>query len=210
MRAQFIALAAVLISTAAFADDHLTLFVSDLGRQTSLTTTSQPGNPSVPVNHENTEWTGAIGIAIAHSWSEHWSAEGAIMRDQRYITGTKVRDSVFFTTRERISSTQADAMLRYHFPNESRWNPYVGAGLHYVQAPDIVSQQIAGVPSPGGVVPITTVTPANRPSAQIGVGTTLRITPSVGLQFDAKRLLRGESEVWDPLTRLSFGVNWRL
>ena len=28
-------------------------------------------------------------------------------------------------------------MMRLHFPTESRWNPYVGAGAHYVNAPGV-------------------------------------------------------------------------
>jgi len=211
MRARFIAAAAVLFATSAFADDHLTIFVSDIGRQTAHTTTSQGGNPAVPVNHETTEWTGSVGIAFAHDWSQYWSTEGSIARDQRYITGTKFVSGVPVTGRQRISTTPADLMMQFHFPNDSRWNPYVGAGAHYVNAPDVATVNLSTLPDPNGNPTLVTAqTFENRLSAQIGIGTTLRITPSVGLQFDVKRLLRGNGTTYDPLTRLQFGVNWRL
>lgn len=213
MRAQFIAVATLLLSTAALADDSLTIFVSDLGHQTTHSTETgpiTPGQPVTPINRTHSEWTGSIGIALSHAWTPHWSTEGSISYDQRYMVLTKVSGNFAVTGRQHISTTPIDAMMRYHFPNDSRWQPYVAGGAHYSQGPDITLQTIVSSPDPNGPLVFTKITPGNRLSAQVGVGTTLRITPSVGLQFDARRLLRSNGEVWDPLTRLAFGVNWQL
>lgn len=201
MKRAFVAIAALLLSTSAIAAEHLTLFASDIGHETHRT---------------QGEWTGGVGLAFSHEWNARWSTEGSIMIDQRYLDGlvfltltpSNPPQVAPATIRKRTTTTPLDLMMRHHFPNGSRWQPYVAAGAHYTNAPDIT---VAVLPKPGDVpAPVVVKRYDSRFSAQVGVGTTLRITPRSALQFDLRRLVRDDGAPFDPLTRLSFGVNWRI
>ncbi len=211
MRTRLIAAAALLFSTAAFAEDHFTIFVSDPGHQTARTTTfeSTGGTAATPVTQERSEWTGGVGIAFSHSWSMHWSTEGSIEYDRHFVTGTKFVGALPVTARQRVTTTPADLMMRFHFPNDSRWTPYIGAGAHYVGGPGIQRVTLNSISNPNGTVPVT-VTQGydDRFAGQVSAGTSFRITPRFGLQFDLKRLVGVEKVSYDPQTRGSFGVNW--
>ncbi len=73
-----------------------------------------------------------------------------------------------------------DATARYHFLTDTRWKPFIEAGLHYVGAPTPESV--------GGVV--------------------LQIRRSFGIMLEGKLLL-GDREPYDPLLRASVGLSWR-
>lgn len=212
MKARFIAVVAVLIATAALADDHLTIFVSDLGYVSSRTTsTFSDGTTAIPVTRKVSEWNGGIGVAFSHAWNARWSTEGSITFDRHHMNTTRFVSSAPFTDREGVNTMPADLMMRFHFPNDSRWQPYVAAGAHYVASPDVAVASFDGIPNENGLFPVTVRGYPNRLSAQAGLGTTFRITPRFGLQFDVKRLLsRDEAVPFDPKTRASFGLRWKL
>jgi outer membrane protein W len=211
MKARFIAVVAVLIATAAQADDHLTIFVSDLGYESARTTTTfSDGTTAFPVTRKVSEWNGGIGVAFSHAWNARWSTEGSVTFDRHHMTTTRFVNSAPFTAREGVNTMPADLMMRFHFPNDSRWQPYVAAGAHYVAAPSATVASFNGIPNENGLFPVTVRSYGNRFSAQAGIGTTFRITPRVGLQFDVKRLLSSDEAVpFDPKTRGSFGVSWK-
>jgi len=194
MRARFIALSLLLVAaSAASADDHLTVFVNSVG------------------GGSNSDVSGSGGVSLDHAWSPHWSTEASIGFERRY------RDHGIFvdlgngnfapeTVRDRIDTYPMDLMMRYHFPNDTRWTPYISGGLHYVGAPGITDFSRGNGIFPG---PLVLIHYKDRFGAEIGGGTTFRITPHVGLQLDFKQQLRNDNVFFDPVTRSSFGVNWK-
>ena len=205
MRPQFIAVAILLVAASAASADTLSVFVSDPAYVATHSTTSENG---VPVNHSTSDLSGGVGLAWDHAWNKRWSTDASVTWDHRHALVSNFDNTFVTTKREGFETYPIDVMMKYHFLNESRWTPYVSAGLHYVNAPDlkiIVFQQVAG----GGLAPVTFDRFGNRLSAQVGVGTSFRITPRVGLQFDLKRQVRQNGIFYDPLTRGSFGVNFK-
>lgn len=209
MKARWIAAATLLLATAVYADDGLTIFVNDIERDKATSSTfGTAGEPAT--TRTVSEWKGGFGVAFSHSWNAQWSAEGSLGFEQYYMNGQRFEASIPVTTREKVRTIPADLMMRFHFPNDSRWKPYVGGGAHYVGAPDITVADISTTPNSAGLFPVTVRRLDSRLSAQVGIGTTFMITPRVGLQFDVKRLLRNDSITFDPLTRGSFGVHWKI
>jgi len=203
MRTTIVVALILAFAAVASADDRLAVFVSDLGYESFGSTTF---DGVAPVNHKVSEWSGGVGVALDHSWNARWSTEASVGFDRRYTTRIRLDGGIPATARESYNTLPLDVMMRFRFPNDSRWTPYLATGAHYVGAPDIVSGRvdpIAGI----GIVPITFQRYGDRFSAQLGIGSTFRITPRVGLQFDLKRQLRQDGVFFDPLTRGSFGVN---
>ena len=85
-----------------------------------------------------------------------------------------------------------DLTARYDFVNDTRWKPYLGAGLRYVAAPD-------ADPAFGY---------SNHLGAELAGGTTFRITPSFGFMLDGKFNL-GSHDEYDAPFKASFGLLWR-
>jgi outer membrane protein W len=79
---------------------------------------------------------------------------------------------------------------QYHFANDSRWKPYLGLGVRYVNA-------TAHYYNLGA-----------RYSPEINGGVSFMITPHVALRFDGKQELRTRGPAYDPPTRGSVGVAW--
>ena len=186
MRARFIALSVLLVvAFAASADDHFTVFMNDL--------------------HGG-------GISLDHAWNARWSTEASIGWERRNaIAGAFVPvnggpDVAPVTERRRVDTHPMDLTMRFHFPNDTRWTPYIAAGAHYAAAPGFTYFTNGNGIFPG---PLQIARYHDRLGAEIGGGTTFRITPHVGLQLDFKQQLRNDNVFFDPVARGSFGVNWK-
>lgn len=85
-----------------------------------------------------------------------------------------------------------DLTVRYHFLNDTRWKPYIGAGAHYEAAPH--------------------VGPEFRYQNHLGPllvgGTAFEITRSFGLVLDGKAVF-GDHEPYDRALRSTVGFDWR-
>ena len=191
MRLRFIAVASLLLAPSLFAEDHLHIFVSDLGYASS--------------KYYGDEWSGGVGIGLSHVWNPRWSIEGSIAMERRHTDVTRFGLGPI-TYRENLDSFPIDVGVYFRFPTDSRWTPYLTAGVRYVEAPSNAFKPLVFIPG----VPVL-VSPrdqaSNRTSGEVGVGATFRITPKAGLQFDVKRLLRNDSTNFDPLTKGSVGIN---
>jgi outer membrane protein W len=131
------------------------------------------------------EFTGGLGLALSRAITPRWSAELRVA-EERHL-GSLVSDS----ERRTLRVFPVDLLTEYRFSNSSRWTPYVNAGVRYVAEP--AGRSLYG----------------DRIDGQIGVGTSLRITPRFGLRFDVNGLLRSRDVYFDPLIRPSLGVTWR-
>jgi outer membrane protein W len=128
---------------------------------------------------------GGIGLALSRAWTPRWSTEISVAAE-RHRDAYGLFSSVF----------PVDLTAQYRFTNGSRWTPYLNAGFRYVSSPAHSNVN----PTFGG---------ADRNSPEVGAGTTLRLTPRLGLRFDMTRLLRNDSVLYDPLTRGSVGLSWK-
>jgi outer membrane protein W len=182
-RLTLILAAIVLVNVSAFAQESrrsFSVFISD---------------PSFGSSHPGgTSYEGGLGAEFDYAVSRRFSAGVSIGAESHYassITGD------FLVRRVTVRTYPIDAIGRYHFfTRDSRWKPYIGAGLRYVPAP---SAQI-------GVSRY-----ANRLSPEIDAGVVFEVRPSLGIVLDAKELLRNSfsSSNYDPLFKPSIGLRWR-
>ena len=181
MRARVAALLLLAVASTAAADDRVSAFVSDVGHGT--------------------------GLAFAHAWSPRWSTELSWSDERRNARVTTFSTSAPPVTNvQKVHTNPMDLMMRFHFRNDTRWQPYVGAGVHYVAAPNGILKY------PNSIFPLPVTAGHqydNRTTAQIGGGVMFQVTPHVGLQFDLKQLLDAETVPFDSQTRGSFGVSWK-
>jgi len=158
-------------------------------------------------------FSGGAGLALSYVWAPHWSTEFSVAAHQQRetfirlepIAGTGALMAV--DRRENVRTYPIELLTTYHFTNQSRWTPFVGAGVRYVGAPSnqpsAVIGFISGTPRPG---------PAklsSQTSAEAAGGVSFGLTPAVSLNLEARRLLRTTGVFYDPLDRVVFGVSWR-
>lgn len=211
-----ILLAAALLSCslAANADDlragtkQFSIFISD----PSFTESSSRGS----------DVSGGTGIAFSYALTRQWSAQLSISAQEHRTYVTRFTSLVTLpdggttlvpvTTSEKVNTYPVELLGRYHFTNESRWTPFLGAGVRYVGAPDVPPSLPIFVPGIGNT-PGTTFSTGpgyhNRLSGELAGGVSLRITKAVSLDLEARRLLRSEGVNYDPVNRGVIGVSWK-
>jgi Outer membrane protein beta-barrel domain len=200
--------AAVLICAA-------TAFAQDTAKTQLSVTTSNLGFGET---RGQSEWSGGVAVALSRAWSPRWSTELGVAAERHKGLFTMFEQQPFqpigvvvpFTVKRSFTVFPVDLTTQYRFTNSSRWTPYVFGGIRYVAAP-AGDNSSAAVPTANGFMPVTGgfAFGGDRTSAEIGAGTSLRITPHFGLRFDATRLLRSDEVNYDPRVRAAFGVSWR-
>src|SRR3954453_16432940 len=153
--------------------DHsnaVSIFVSDL----SLIHSSERG----------TKLDASYGAAFSHMFNKHLAAELSVTSQpiQRTIIVASASAPVYFTSREHLYPI--DANLSYHFLNDSRWKPYVGGGVRYLE-------NTVRFDLPTGVRRFShrTVDP------EITGGVKGQFRPNLGLRFDAKKSIGSSSSI---------------
>jgi hypothetical protein len=215
MKRSLLAAALLLCSLTANADDlragtkQLSFFITD---------------PSFTESHsQGSDVSGGAGLAFSYVFAPQWSAQLSVAAQEHRDVFTRsvqvVTDpngTVLYapvTTVENVRTYPIELLGKYHFLNESRWTPFLGAGVRYVQAPDVPSQFQFVTPPPSGIGVPTLFTGGarygNRTSAEVAGGVALRITPKLSLDLEARRLLRSDGVAYDPVNRGVIGVSWR-
>ena len=144
-------------------------------------------------SHERAHWVGGIGAAYSMKFTPRFSAQlAAAYEDHRTYPYYVLRSGgIFFVPQARIKTYPIDLTARYHWANDSRWQPFLGAGLRYVAAPN--------------------VDPAFRYqshlNAEVSGGVEFLVRPTLGITVDARQLL-GDRESYDPLLKVSAGVSF--
>jgi len=138
--------------------------------------------------------TRGYGVAYDEMWTPRFSTQIAVGVEEPEVC---VGGSLFGPpcTRFRLKTYPVDLAGRYHFANNTRWTPYVGAGVRYVRAPHLPTDA-SRRPYPDHVDP------------QIVGGVQFLITPSFAIVLDGKQRL-GTSEQYDPWLKISAGLDWR-
>jgi outer membrane protein W len=148
---------------------QLGVFVSDLG----VTSGSATG----------TDVSGGLGVSLNYFWTRRFSTELSVADEAHPVWNGEFR--------ARVRTTPIDATAQYHFFTSSRWQPFLGGGLHYINA-------AAGI---GG---------ARESFIAIG-GVRYQLTRSFGLDLAGRgRFANGQIDrAWDPAFKITAGVSWR-
>jgi outer membrane protein W len=129
-----------------------------------------------------------FGLSYERHFTERWSAELAVSREQYTDTG------IFPGTAEfEVEAYPIDATVRFTFETPSRhWRPFMGAGARFVDPSDNPRLEVD-----------------NRLSAQIVGGVDFQFGERWYLRGDVKALLRLNSEPYDSVLKLSLGGGLR-
>ena len=141
-----------------------------------------------------TNASAGLGIAFDRMFTPRVSAQLSIASEQHRTYPYVVAPNGSFqqVTPRSFQTYPIDLAVHYHFLKDSRWQPYLGLGAHYVSAPHVGSQ--FGY--------------QNHLGPEIVGGTVFRIGPSFGIVLDGKVTL-GDREHYDPSFRPSVGFTWR-
>jgi outer membrane protein W len=172
------------VASSSFAEEpgtrQLSVFASNLGYQYS--------------SNSGSHTTGGGGLALSYWWKKNWSGSVSVARENYdlYTPGPPGELSLYRVG--RVHTTPIDLEVRYHFVNDSRWQPYFGWGAHFLRTAQ---------DSPGGPV-------HNRWGPTATAGVSLRITPRLYLDLSARQILRqGSNPSWDPGFKTMVGLGWR-
>ena len=137
-----------------------------------------------------------FGIAYDRMLTQRVSLDAAIAYE-RHLSYPYVVDVGGFVNqvpRARLRTVPIDVTARYHWLNDTRWKPYLGAGAHYVAAPNVHLDPGFGY--------------QNHLDGEIDGGVVFLFTPALGVMLDG-RVIGGDRETYDPVFRVSAGLSWR-
>jgi outer membrane protein W len=163
----------------------VSVFVSDL----SIVHSSQSG----------TDLDASYGAAFSHMFNRHLAAELSVTSQpiQRTVIIASTSGPIYSISREHLYPI--DASVSYHFLSDSRWKPYVGGGVRYLE-------NTTRFDLPTGVRHFSqrTVDP------EITGGVTFQFRPNLGLRFDAKQIVGSSSSILgDSALSGSIGLSFR-
>jgi outer membrane protein W len=141
-----------------------------------------------------------FGAALEHMFNDRVSAEVSVtsQRSHSNVTTFSPAGTPTFSTRsDRLYPI--DANVSYHFFTDSRWKPYLGAGLRYV------SDTVRG----DGMLSASRFT-TRTTDPEVSGGITFQFRPALGLRFDAKQIVgSSRSTIADPKFKASVGLSLR-
>jgi hypothetical protein len=173
-----IAVSLLFVVASAFAQQHATpantvsVFVSD-----AMVSYSSTSGSRLDVSY---------GGAFDHMFNRHISAEVSVTSQpaRRYFS-TFVVSGQPTTSSSVVHFHPIDASVSYHFLTDSRWKPYLGGGLRYLNNSVI----LRGGPLGNQRLTTRTVDP------EISGGIVFQFRPTLGLRFDAKQIVGNSGSV---------------
>jgi Outer membrane protein beta-barrel domain len=133
---------------------------------------------------------GSYGAAVSKFVAPHVSLELAANAQDWYEYQPGPYSLGDPIVRYRQTSYPISLDGRYHFFTDSRWKPYLGGGVRYVNPHERLR------------------TTGTRVTAEIVGGVSFVITPSLSLRFDGKQETQTRGPAYDPPSRVSFGLGW--
>jgi outer membrane protein W len=128
----------------------------------------------------------SYGGAFDHMFNRHISAEISVTsQPARRYSSTLVVSGQPVTSSSTVHFHPIDANVSYHFLTDSRWKPYVGGGLRYLNNSVIVN----GLFGESRRFTTRTVDP------EISGGVVFQFRPTLGLRFDAKQIVGNSGSV---------------
>jgi outer membrane protein W len=139
-------------------------------------------------------WPSGFGASYERMLAPRWSVQGAIAveRHSSYPYVVEDNGSITLVDPSRLRTVPIDVTARYHWPNDTRWKPYLGFGAHYVAAPNADAR----------------FRYRNHLDAELEGGTLFMFNRSLGLMLDG-RVLGGDREPYEQPFKVSFGLSWR-
>ena len=141
-----------------------------------------------------TAFTGGFGAAFNVFWSERFSTELSVAAEQSYFAIQQqppAGSPAVEIERFRVETYPIDLVARYHFTNGTKWLPYIGGGVRYVNAPSADSR----------------ISADSRTSAEITGGVIYQFSPHWGLRLDARQLIN-DDVYYDAASKGSIGLSW--
>lgn len=140
------------------------------------------------------QWPSGFGVSYERMFGPRWSAQAAVAVEHHESYPYLVEDdgSITFVDRVRLQTVPLDLTARYHWPNDTRWKPFLGFGAHYVAAPSADRR----------------FRYQSRFGGEVTGGTLFMFTPSFGAMVDG-RVFIATHESYEPPLRVSFGASWR-
>ncbi|HYS55014.1 MAG TPA: hypothetical protein VER58_14750 [Thermoanaerobaculia bacterium] len=142
---------------------------------------------------QSTHWYSDYGVAFETAFTPRLSVQASVT-SERHNSYSYVVDETGYINQVppvRFRTYPIDLTTRYRFVNDTRWTPFLGAGMRYVAAPHVDS--MFGY--------------RNRWTPELNGGVVFHLR-HIGLVFDGKALL-GDHEYYDSVFKTSVGVNWR-
>ncbi|MEA2342236.1 MAG: OmpW family [Thermoanaerobaculia bacterium] len=175
-----IAVSLLFVVASAFAQEHATpansvsVFLSD-----AMLSYSSSSGSRLDVSY---------GGAFGHMFNRHISAELSVTSQpsRRYFS-TVVTSGQPVTSSSTVHFHPIDANVSYHFLTDSRWKPYVGGGLRYLNNSVLISDPLVS----HGTLRFTTRTV----DPEISGGVVFQFRPTLGLRFDAKQIIGNSGSV---------------
>jgi outer membrane protein W len=133
-----------------------------------------------------TDFSGGVGLSWSAFWTKRVSTELSVAKERSYESALVGQAFI----ENHVTTYPIDALAQYHFLNGSKWRPYVGAGIRYVER-----QTSVFAPT------------ESRTSFEINGGVVWQFAPHWGLKFDARQLLR-EDSFYDHSSKGSIGFSW--
>jgi outer membrane protein W len=190
-RSIVIAVSLLFVVASAFAQQSshsntVSVFVSDL----SISHTDQNG----------TDVDASYGVAFNHMFNNHVSGELSVtsQRIRQSVTTISAAGAPIFTS---YSDTlyPIDANVSYHFLTDSRWKPYLGAGVRYLNSTVYGSSPFGNYRNN-----LHSIDP------EVSGGVTFQFRPNLGLRFDAKQIVgNSNSALGDTAFSGSVGLSFR-
>jgi outer membrane protein W len=132
-----------------------------------------------------------FGLALSKFVAPHWSMELSVSTQKWWEYSPVVNHFGDPIIRYKRTSYPVSLDGQYHFFNDSRWKPYLGAGVRYVD-PNAHFRDFGAQISP-----------------EVNGGVSFMMTPNLSLRFDGRLAVRsGDRPGYDPLSRGSIGLGW--
>jgi outer membrane protein W len=126
-----------------------------------------------------------FGAALEYQLHPRWAVELAVASETHTILN-------FFSPTERhVRTRPIDLTLHYYFTNQTRWQPFLGAGVRRVTSSDDAIDA--------------------QTSAEIDGGFHFMVTPSFSIRVDGRVPLENDDTTlsFGPALKLSAGVGWK-
>jgi outer membrane protein W len=165
--------------------NSVSVFVSDL----SVIESSSSG----------TNVDAAYGVAFDHMFNKRFSAELSVMSRKIHESSAIITANGPVFSYYSNTVYPVDANVSYHFFTNSRWKPYLGGGLRYVDD----SRRGFNAFSSRGVRSMSV-------NPEVSGGVTFQFRPTLGLRFDVKQTINGNDSVpGDSSLNASVGLSFR-
>jgi opacity protein-like surface antigen len=136
-------------------------------------------------------YTGGAALSLSHFWTPRFSTEVVVAAERDYDGYVLFNRDGSVREKQEFGYTTypIDLLVQYQFRTDSRWRPYAGAGMRYVNRPSAFRT-------------------GTKFAGELDGGVLFMIKPRLALVFDG-RLSAAHSTNWNPSFKPSVGLGWR-